>query len=133
VARKIHDAFQPWLVVRKGMNRRVILVGKYAFKFPRIVDDQTFVRGMLHNILEHTRWKLSHKHKALMPIYWCSPLGLMLIQRRCTYILYRKLTPLEVKSMPFTDVDNNGDNAGIYNGHVVLFDYGGENMHLIVE
>lgn len=115
--------------IKKGMNRVVLLIGRYAIKFPRYIDHQSFVRGILSNILESVRWKRSH-HPALMPVLFTFPFGLLSIQERCDYILPRKLTQEEIDILPFVTVDNNGNNAGIHKGRIVVFDYGSHDMKL---
>lgn len=105
------------------MDRTVLLIGRYAIKVPNMTNDQTFVRGMLSNVLEHNRWNRS-KHPALMPVVFKLPFGLLLIMKRADIILERKLTVCEVDTLPIYAFDNNGKNAGIHNNRLVIFDYG---------
>jgi len=118
-------------MIHYGMNRFVFTFGHYVIKFPIFWrDDQAFIRGLLSNILERVRYKLSHKHPALMPIIYCFPFGLFLIMRRCPIILRRKLTTEELEELPFINIDNNERNMGIYKHHIVWFDYGNPDMRL---
>ena len=109
--------------IKYGMDRTVLLIGKYAIEVPNMTNDQTFVRGMLSNVLEHNRWNRS-KHPALMPVVFKFPFGLFLIMKRAIIILDRYLTEDEVDTLPVYAFDNNGKNAGIHNDKLVIFDYG---------
>lgn len=116
---------------KAGVSRVVLLVGRFAIKVPNPRwGMKYFVMGMLGNMLERERWVLS-KHPALVPVLACAPLGLLAIQRRCSEIAPRLLTKDEITNLPFIGYDNNGHNAGLLDGRLVLFDYGNADMYLI--
>lgn len=86
--------------------------------------------GMLANLLEDERWRLSH-HRLLMRVYFCFPFGLFTINR--AYKQFdRTLTREEIDLLPIINVDNNGKNIGISEHGFVLLDYGNPDAYLVI-
>lgn len=121
------------LQVRRGMNRVVLLCGGWAIKLPSLRNGHRyFVSGMLSNLLEADHWQRT-KHPALARVYLSLPFGLLLVAQRYDYILTRRLTRDEEDALPFLNYDNNGHNAALYEGRIVLVDYGNPGMYLVKE
>lgn len=117
-------------VIKKGIGRTVVLIGSFAIKFPSFRNGVLhFVYGMLANLLEGERWGLS-KSKYLAPVYITGPFGLFSINKRYKSLLARRLTSKELERLPFINFDNNGNNAAMDNGQIVLIDYGNPGMYL---
>lgn len=134
------------MVLKKnGITRLVILTKKYAIKFPRFdYGWRLFIEGIRANLNEREFWKIANipdneLTKALShicPILWCSWGAWLLIMPR--------VEPLSELDLPEQDGlyqtreaflvlerlvgDHKDDNYGIYNGRVVMFDYGCTNI-----
>ena len=105
--------------VCKGQTRVVLLIGKSAFKFPRISNGwRFFLLGMLANANEK---KWSGFDKRLCPVLWCAPFGLMLRMRRADPWPNDGSFPRMV-GLPF--LDPQIANFGILDGEPVSIDYG---------
>ena len=63
-----------------GSTRFVILIGKLAFKFPKISN---FMKGMENNKIEYVRFR-EYPNLNLCPIYLSVPFGLLNIMPKCT-------------------------------------------------
>ncbi len=126
--------------IKHGMSRRVILIGNYAIKFPRIGNGQgMFLIGLLGNYVEADRYKLSKGYsaeKSLAKVVFSLPLGLCTVMRRYK-LLDRKLTRQELDKLPFTysdRIDNNGANMGIdEKDNIIVLDYGNVDMFLFIK
>lgn len=118
--------------LRRGMSRTVLLIGPWAVKIPSARHGaRLFVLGLLGNLNEAERWRLSH-HPQLAPVVLCGPLGLWLVMRRYRQVLRRRLTPAERATLPFLGLDNNGANVARAAGRLVLVDYGNPDWSLVV-
>lgn len=105
--------------LKSGQTRTVLLVGRFAIKFPRIANGwRFFLMGMLANVNER-RW--SGFDARLCPVLWCAPLGLMLCMRRAEPWPDDQPPP-EMKGLPF--LDSQSSNFGVLDGAVVSIDYG---------
>lgn len=115
-----------------GVTRLVLLVGPVAVKVPNPRWGMIhLVRGMLANLYERERWAKS-RHPMLTPTYVCLPFGLLAVQRRVPISVPGRLMREEVDRLPFIGYDNNGHNAGLLRGKLVLFDYGDCGVYLVV-
>lgn len=116
-----------------GVNRTVIFIGSYAIKFPSFRNGiKYFVYGMLANMLEYEKWNLS-KSPYLMPVYYRFPFGLFTVNKRYYNVLDRLLTKEELDKLPLINFDNNGNNAAIDNGQIIIIDYGNPGCYLVVD
>lgn len=116
--------------VRTGANRTVLLIGAWAIKVPSFRNGVTyFVTGMLANLLERDRWRLSH-HPNLAPVYLSLPFGLLNVCKRYRHIPARLLTKVELAQLPLIGFDNNGHNAAWEGGRIVAIDYGNADTYL---
>jgi len=112
-----------------GMNRIVFVGKRFVMKFPKPETQQSFVRGMLNNLLETHRYTATQSH-TLAPVIFSLPFGLMIVMRKASP-LDRRLTDEELDCIPYSNIDNDkGENAGILNGRIVLFDYGDPEMKI---
>jgi hypothetical protein len=69
--------------VLHGATRTVILVGRYAFKFPTMAYGwKSFLNGLLHNMNE-TAWWRSACNAGLCPIVFSIPGGFLNVMPRC--------------------------------------------------
>lgn len=110
-------------VVRSGVTRIVLLVGKYAVKLPRIGQGwKRFVCGVYSNLSEHECWGVNKSighTQYLCPILFSFG-GFIIIMPRikiCT-------TDEELEDYPKEDGDDYKPiNYGYYEGRVVCVDY----------
>jgi len=118
--------------LKAGTTRIVLLIWKYAIKFPRFWHYygqghrwKIFLRGMLANLDEHFWWQCAYKKDKLCPVSWRSPLGFILVMRRAEELKeseYDKETfEVMFKNLP---LDNKIQNFGkLKDGRIVLVDY----------
>jgi len=115
------------VIVRHGSTRVVLLVGKYAFKFPTYIEWRLFLLGLLANMQE-VKW--SEMSDRLCPVVWRGWGGFLVIMRRAEPIsldqffsiteewLYDDkaecVLPVEIKQCSF----------GVLDGKIVAVDYG---------
>lgn len=110
--------------IRHGATRLVLLIGSLAIKFPSFRYGQRyFVYGCLGNVLERDHWHMQ-RHPQLAPVYWCAPLGLLLIMKWYRTLMDRRLTAEERAELPFSNIDDNGHNVAIEGRRPILIDYG---------
>ena len=118
------------MVRTNGITRNVILIGKYAFKFPTLHSHIHFLNGCYANYSERRFYKnfkgvyvsdedLTSK---VAPSLFCSYFGLLQIQRRLTP-LTRDLTPTEVELFKGVCTDIKKENFGYLNGKLLCLDY----------
>lgn len=121
------------LKIRKGVTRVVILIGKFAIKFPRGYHSSRtkdplswkwFLRGLLANIDEKFWWDCTLQKDKLCKIRIAGPLGLFLIMDRAEPLLEteydKEFFEKEFKYLP---LDNKICNFGKINDRIVLVDY----------
>lgn len=66
----------------KGSSRFVLLVGRYALKFPRPYSFRHLLWGLLANMQEAEFSRLGWE--CLCPVYWHVPGGLLVVMGRAT-------------------------------------------------
>lgn len=119
------------MVFCKGTSRSVLLIGKYALKFPRCLSWKAFVMGMLANINE-AQWKNAPNDWHLCPLLYSNKFGLLNIMPRCKSIKHRGLYAVELArlsaitplSKSWYVYDAKPRNFGMLNGRMVKLDYG---------
>jgi len=105
--------------IRQGQTRIVLLIGKWALKFPHILNGwRFFLLGLLANINER-RW--SGHDKRLCPVLWAFPMGFLLRMRRAELWPQDGSFPHMV-GLPF--LDPQVANFGMLDGEPVSLDYG---------
>jgi len=118
-------------ICTKGISRIVILVGNYAIKIPNFLGEHThFLSGCYANWSERTYCKSLiyikdyDNYKKISPSIFCSYLGLIQIQLRCTP-KHEPLTKQEIQEYAsLHGGDYKKENFGYYNGNLVCLDYG---------
>ena len=121
--------------VRRGVCRRVFLIGNYAIKFPSSKHGHSMLlKGMSANWEEWDRyrtWKHAKGHKYLCPVVFCAPFGLFQIMRRAKQYIVNPSLFLRLlnKYNACVDIDPTGTsyghvNVGVYNRRPVILDYG---------
>lgn len=111
-----------------GITRTVVLIGPLALKFPSHRHRFRYFRqGMTANRLERltwlrfTFWQFSASER-MCPSLWCSPMGLVLVQRRVKP-LDRVPLPEELCHIWRWSTDHKRENYGVLDGRVVCVDY----------
>lgn len=115
-----------WLnikLIRAGYSRDVLLIGKYAFKFPSPRNGwRAFVMGLLGNIEEARKWQYS-RHTGLAPVLF-SLAGFVNIYPRYEP-LEREITETELTHVAIFNPDRRSINyARDENGDIIVLDYG---------
>lgn len=108
---------------RQGRNRWVVLVGRYAVKFPSPRCWQDFLFGLLNNLREARDGALPGR----CPVVASLPLGLAVVMRRA-----EPLNEDEFASFPAYEfcrehgisAEYKPDSFGKLNGRIVALDYG---------
>lgn len=109
------------MVRTNGITRNVILIGKYAFKFPTLHSHIHFLNGCYANYSERRFYKIfkgvyvsdeKGSNIQVAPSLFCSYFGLLQIQRRLTP-LTRDLTPTEVELFKGVCTDIKKKTSGI--------------------
>lgn len=111
-----------------GTTRRVILVGRYAIKVPRVdYGWQAILGGLLANMRE---WSFSCAGwPELCPVLWRIPGGFLIVMRRARPLTDEEWTAFDYDSFIETDdyfvpVDYKYGSFGILDGRIVAVDYG---------
>ena len=106
------------MILKRGITREVIVLGKLVFKIPSLRSYRLFLTGLLSNMQEVQWWK-STKDKRLCPVLFNLPLGLLVVMPYATPI--KKVDYKLFKGLP---VESKLNNFGRYRKKVVLIDYG---------
>lgn len=136
----------------KGRTRYVLLVGKYAFKFPCLGNWRGFLKGLQGNMFEADNKNTDPDR--LAPVLFSIPGGFLIVMPRCEIFLSDKAPELiqyfedlidscPSDERPAWNVLNIIEvsecrNFGFYQGRVVAIDYGhgyeaGLNRYIIEE
>jgi hypothetical protein len=110
-------------VPRGETNRAVLLLGRLAFKFPRLRSWRHLYYGCLNNINEA---KFSGQPGAC-PVLWCAPGGFVSVMRRAQPLTddeFRDLDEAEFRHRGNLVVEHKPDSYGKLNGAIVAIDYG---------
>ncbi len=118
--------------IKYGTTRTVILIGKYAFKFPTIVEWRLFLYGLLGNMQERKFWQQQPESQHMMcPVLSAIPGGFVTVMRRATPV---SVGEWDTKEKEWFDravilnipVENKPDSWGVLEGRVVAIDYGSD-------
>lgn len=119
------------LEIHKGITRKVLLIGKFAIKVPRLFNRHyNFLHGCMSNWKERDFCKKfkdvdfeNNKYEFVAPSYFCSWFGLVQIQARCK-VNTRELTDEELEFFTeLCDSETKPENFGYYKGKLVCLDY----------
>lgn len=113
-----------------GTTRTVLLLGRYALKFPAMVEWRLFLLGLLANMQERTFSRTGWPE--LCPVLFSLPGGWMVIMQRARVLTdeeWLKLDSQEVhdfinKQDYIVPVELKSDSFGWLNGKLVAVDYG---------
>lgn len=116
--------------IKRGTTRFVILIGKYAIKFPRIHHKykghryKMFLRGILANIDEKFWYKSGFEKNKLAKVIFTSPFGLFLIMERAEPLSSGEYDKQQMEEQfKHLPLDNKIQNFGKVDNRVVLIDY----------
>lgn len=116
----------------QGCYRQVLLVRRWALKFPRVNDGwYRFLEGLLSNMHEVENWKDRdiEEDAKMCPILWWLPGGFLVVQRRAQPVptrwwTWRQEAQRWFQGRGWRDSMNN-NNYGVLDGRVVRFDLEG--------
>lgn len=111
----------------RGTTRRVMLIGRHAYKFPSIASWPLFLYGLLANMQEVQFSKAGWPE--LCPVVWSVPGGLLVVMRRATPLTAEEWAALDVDRWSVTEdytvpVEDKRDSFGTLDGRLVAVDYG---------
>lgn len=120
-----------WLMIKKGTNRFVLLIGQYAIKIPMITYGHLlFLHGCYANYQERHYCKMMKGvegdkfYRLVAPSVFCSLFGLVQIQKRCEELSFE----MTEEHLALFDSVRGGEcksqNFGFYEGRLVCLDYG---------
>lgn len=110
-----------------GVTRNVVLVGRYAFKFPALSEWRLFLLGLLANMQEcifsKTGWP------ELCPVVWSLPGGFLVVMRRAEILTDEQFATTDLESFvskpDYTiPAELKSDSFGYLDGRLVAVDYG---------
>lgn len=121
------DFKMKYLEIKQGITRIVFIFKNYVIKIPNYrYGYQYILKGLLANLQEKNLWNF-HKGKTdkLCPVLYCSPFCLFLIMPKAEKVGEVEITK-EVAKNYFKDypLDYGKRNFGLYNGKIILLDYG---------
>lgn len=121
--REIADELKGGIKFRQGTTRYVVLVGRWAVKFPTFkYGYRNFLRGLLGNIDEAGMGR--GKDARLAPALFALPGGWLLVMPRCKPVSPREFHDLvNMKSFDLLPVEDKRDSFGWYKGRIVAIDY----------
>ena len=111
----------------RGATRWVLLVGRYALKFPLVQTWRTFLNGLLANMQERefarTGWP------ELCPVLFSLPGGWLVVMPRCAPLTCYEYNDLDTREFierrdGVVPVEEKPDSFGWLNGRIVAVDYG---------
>lgn len=113
-----------------GVTRTVLLVGRYAFKFPAMGEWRLFLLGLLANMQERmfarTGWP------ELCPVLFSLPGGWLVVMRRAKVLTEPEWLALDEKEVSefinrpgyIVPAELKSDSFGWLDGRLVAVDYG---------
>jgi hypothetical protein len=118
---------RPFLTVRHGASRTVLLVGSLAVKLPRLGNGwRPFLWGLLSNIAEREAGRDAHPW--LCPVLWSIPGGWCVVMPRCAPLTAEEWESLAETPGPHHEAagfDFKRSSFGRLGGRLVVFDYHG--------
>ena len=113
------------MTLRQGSYRFVIVTRRRAYKIPRFRYWGTFLAGLLMNVGETLRWRMSTERSRLCPVLFALPGGWLVVMPACTPVRVAELDAAE--RAYFSDVlgiEVRDENLGrMADGRVVAVDY----------
>ena len=110
--------------IRHGTTRTVLLIGRWAIKFPSAVEWRLFLQGLLGNLQERQFW--TTKWPELCPVLFGCPGGWFLIMRRAIPLTredYENFKGFDCEDR-IVPVEMKLDSFGWIDGKIVAVDYG---------
>lgn len=127
---------QPFIQIKRdGTTRFVILLHKWAVKFPRFLyllswQPDNGLYGMLGNMREFRFGHRKTKFNGLAPAIFCAPLGMFLIMQRANPLTDKEWAELNprafARSINLRDlIEAKRSSFGTIDGKIVAVDYAG--------
>lgn len=105
---------------RSGRNRWVVLVGRWAVKFPSFRSWRDFLFGLINNMNE-AAWSA---HPGACPVVASIPGGFAVVMPRCAPVTWADLEALDHAQFAGLRVEHKPDSFGLLAGRIVAVDYG---------
>ncbi len=107
--------------MKSGVTRDVLLIGRYAFKFPSFQSWRQFLMGLIAN--QHEKmWAKSDKR--LCPIHTYVPGGFLNVMLRAEPIKEGYGEEIDKMKADLLPVERKYSSFGLLNGQLVAVDYG---------
>lgn len=110
-----------------GVTRRVLLIGRFAFKVPAMSEWRLFLLGLLANMQEAVFSKCGWPE--LCPVLFSLPGGFLVVMKRARVLTDEEFKSIDaegfVKREGYTvPAEMKSDSFGWLDGRVVAVDYG---------
>lgn len=110
-------------LVRTGITRNVLLVGRWAVKTPRVpitpYGFRHFLLGLLANMQEARWWRVTQDPR-LCPVVLSVPGGWLNVMRRAE----TAADPVDYSRFEGLPIERKPESFGLLDGRAVLLDYG---------
>lgn len=114
-------------VCKNGVTRLVILIGPYAFKFPRFdLSWKMGLHGLLSNMQEAAFSKIKNPKTKYCPTLFSIPGGFMNVQQRAKPLSDKQWNNLSCLTFKGYIHEMKRDGFGVIGRKVVILDYGSE-------
>jgi hypothetical protein len=108
-----------------GATRRVLLIGRYALKVPRL---DTFRGALCANKWEREVWNVWQPifgWQHICPVLFADPFGLLVVMPRCTQPVDQDVVDASIEDhYPEVNHESKADDHGYLQGRIVVVDYG---------
>jgi len=117
-------------LIKTGTTRYVLVVGRFAFKFPRISSWRNFLAGLLHNMNERAFSTMNID--LLCPVVASAPGGFLNVMPACQVSADCELLRIWLSAVEQHEqsdvllgiVEMKPDSVGLLHGRPVAVDYG---------
>ena len=116
-------------MIKKGSNRWVFIIGKFAFKIPSLHAYKNFLWGLLANMQEKEFSGIDEFKDRLCPVVFYIPLGLLVVMPRARVLEMNEISKEELKifctlTKGYIPAELKHDSFGYFKGKLVAIDYG---------
>lgn len=108
----------------RGRNRFVLLVGRYALKFPSFRNWRDFLFGLLNNLNERDAYRRDPAHRC--PVLFAAPGGFLLIMPRVRTLTDEEMAAVDAAlwAQRSHAPEAKPDSFGWHENTIVAVDYG---------
>ena len=118
-----------YYLLKKGSNRWVFLIGRFAFKIPSLYSYKNFLWGLLANMQEKEFNSIDELKDRLCPVIFYIPFGLLVVMPRARVLKIDEISKEELEKFctleeKYIPAELKHDSFGYFKGKLVAIDYG---------